>query len=137
MNYHKKIETDKAPKAIGPYSQAIIAGDSLYISGQLPIDPATGKIVEGGIRSQTEQVLKNLLAILNHSNFDISNVVKSEIFLKNMDDFKEMNEIYGSFFTFNPMPARYTVEVAKLPLDVDIEISCIAFKDRKMNDDVV
>lgn len=123
----KIIATDKAPAAIGPYSQAVEAGNTLYISGQIPLDPATGKIVEGGITEQTEQVMKNIGAILEAAGLSFESVVKSTVLLKDMGDFKAMNEIYGKYYSSNP-PARAAYQVASLPLDVMIEIETIAVR---------
>jgi 2-iminobutanoate/2-iminopropanoate deaminase len=123
----KVIKTNKAPAAIGPYSQAIEANGMLFISGQIPIDPSTGKIVEGGIKEQTQQVLKNIGAILEAAGCTYSSVVKSTCLLANMDDFKEMNEVYSQYYKENP-PARASYGVVKLPLGVLIEIETIAVK---------
>jgi 2-iminobutanoate/2-iminopropanoate deaminase len=122
----KIIKTPKAPMPIGPYNQAVIAGDTLYISGQIPMNPETGKLVETGIKDATIQVMKNLDAILTEAHFSFKNVVKSSIFIANMDDFAAINEIYGNYFDEPTAPARETVQVAKLPLGVDVEISMIA-----------
>ncbi len=124
----ERVETEKAPKAIGPYSQAIAAGPFLFISGQLPVDPKTGKIVEGSIQSQTKQVLDNLEAILEAEGLSLKDVVKSEVFLKDMQDFAEMNAVYAMRFSHPIKPARVTIQAAKLPMDARVEISCIAFK---------
>lgn len=123
----KAIATPKAPAAIGPYSQAIQAGNTLYVSGQIPLDPATGNIVEGGIIEQTKRVFENIKAILEKAGCDFSNVVKAEVFLDDINDFATVNEIYASYFTADPKPARQAVEVANLPKLVKIEISCIAY----------
>ncbi len=117
----KIIFTDKAPAAIGPYSQAILSGNTLYVSGQIAIDLAP----LGDVREETKKILENLGHILNEAQMNYSNVVKTSIFLKNMDDFQMVNEVYGAFFYENP-PARETVQVAKLPKDVNVEISVIA-----------
>lgn len=122
----KKIETDKAPKAIGPYSQAVAAGDFLFVSGQIPIDPKTGQVVEATIQAQTKQVLDNLEAILKAAGLSWQHVVKCEVFMKDLQDFKEMNALYAERFPHEIKPARQAFQVAKLPLDVMIEISCIA-----------
>ncbi len=122
------ISTDKAPAAIGPYSQANMANGVLYISGQIPIDPETGKIAEG-IEKSTHQVMKNLKAILEEANMSFRNVVKANIFLKNMDDFSLMNDIYASYLEEGFYPARETVQVSCLPKNVDVEISMIAHQD--------
>jgi 2-iminobutanoate/2-iminopropanoate deaminase len=123
----KIISTDKAPKAIGPYSQAVEVNGTLYISGQVPIDPAIGKLVEGGIKEQTEQVMKNIGAILNAAGLDYSNVVKSTCLLSDMDNFAAMNEVYSRYYT-SEMPARAAYGVVKLPLGALIEIETIAVK---------
>jgi 2-iminobutanoate/2-iminopropanoate deaminase len=122
------ISTLKAPAAIGPYSQAIVLGDFIYTSGQIPLDPASGQIVEGGIQEQTVQVLKNLQAVLAAANSDLRNVIKTTVYLKNMGDFAAMNEIYTSHFAPEGVvpPARSTVEVARLPKDALVEIEVIA-----------
>lgn len=123
----KIISTTQAPAAIGPYSQAVEAGGTLYISGQVPIDPATGKVVEGGIREQTEQVMKNIEAILNEAGYKFSDVVKSTCLLSDMSNFAAMNEIYGARYPENP-PARAAFAVKELPLGVLVEIETIAVK---------
>ena len=127
INMKKIINTDKAPKAIGPYSQAVEANGILFISGQVPIDPATGKLVEGGIKEQTEQVMKNIGAILEASGLNYSNVVKSTCLLSDMDNFAAMNEVYGRYYTTD-MPARAAYGVVKLPLGALIEIETIAIR---------
>jgi 2-iminobutanoate/2-iminopropanoate deaminase len=121
----KIINTDKAPKAIGPYSQAVEANGILFISGQVPIDPATGKLVEGGIKEQTEQVMKNIGAILEAAGLSYSNVIKSTCLLSDMDNFAAMNEVYGRYYTAD-MPARAAYGVVRLPLGALIEIETIA-----------
>lgn len=121
----KTIHTTKAPQAIGPYSQAVAAGNMLFISGQIPADPETREIIHE-IDAATHRVMKNLEAILNEAGTSFSNVVKTSIFLKDMNDFAVVNEIYASYFTDGSYPARETVQVAKLPADVKIEISMIA-----------
>jgi 2-iminobutanoate/2-iminopropanoate deaminase len=121
----KVIQTEKAPKAIGPYSQAIQAGNFLFLSGQIPLDPKTGELVKGDIRKQTQQVLENIKGILESQGLGMENVVKSTIFLKDIANFNQVNEIYETYFLSSP-PARSTVEVAKLPRDADIEIEAIA-----------
>jgi 2-iminobutanoate/2-iminopropanoate deaminase len=123
----KIISTPNAPKAIGPYSQAIEANGTLFISGQIPIDPATGKIVEGGITEQAEQVMKNIDAILNEAGFEFKDVVKSTCLLSDMDNFAPMNAVYGKYYSENP-PARAAFAVVKLPLGALIEIETIAVK---------
>ncbi|MEZ4812589.1 MAG: RidA family protein [Caldisericia bacterium] len=124
----KVIKTENAPKAIGPYSQGIVAGGFLYISGQIPIDPKTNEQNRGTVASQTKQVLENIKGILSEAGYTFDNVVKASVFLKSMDTFAEMNEVYGEYFTNNP-PAREAVEVSKLPLDFDVEISAIAYRE--------
>ena len=119
------ISTDKAPGAVGPYSQAVRIGDFLFLSGQIPIDPATKAIVPGGVEAQAEQVFKNIKAVLAEAGAEMSNVVKATVFLKDMGDFKKVNEIYASHFQ-EPYPARSAVAVKELPLSVDIEIEIIA-----------
>ncbi|HRX30576.1 MAG TPA: RidA family protein [Tenuifilaceae bacterium] len=123
----KIINTENAPKAVGPYSQAVETNGLLFVSGQIPVDPKVGKIVEGGIKEQTEQVLKNIGAILQQAGLDFSNVVKTTCLLDNMDNFVPMNEVYAKYFT-KDMPARAAFGVVKLPLGVMIEIECIAAK---------
>ena len=119
------ISTDDAPKAIGPYSQAVRANGFVFVSGQVAIDPATQQVIQGEVAAQTERVLKNLSAILNASGSGLEKVVRATVFLKNMNDFAAMNEVYGRHFTESP-PARSTVEVARLPKDVLVEIDVIA-----------
>jgi 2-iminobutanoate/2-iminopropanoate deaminase len=123
----KIIYTDHAPKAVGPYSQAVEANGALYISGQVPIDPTTGKFVEGGITEQTEQVMKNIGAILTEAGYDYSHVVKSTCLLSDMDNFAAMNEVYGRYYPQNS-PARAAFGVVKLPLGALVEIETIAVK---------
>ena len=119
------IATDQAPRAIGPYSQAIRAGNLLFCSGQIPIDPATGEFVSGGVAEQTEQVMRNLSAVLKAGQSSLKQVVKTTVFLADMDDFTAMNDVYGRFFGENP-PARATVQAARLPRDAKVEIEAIA-----------
>jgi len=121
------VTTEKAPKAIGPYSQAVEANGMLYISGQVALNPATSKLAEGGIREQTDQVMKNIRAILEASGYSLQDVVKSVCLLSNMMNFADMNEIYGIYYPTNP-PARATYAVAALPLGALIEIETIAVK---------
>ena len=121
------IYSADAPEPIGPYSQAIQAGNMLFISGQIAIQKPSGNLITGNIETETEQVMKNLEAILGAAGMDFSNVVKSSIFLSDMNNFPKVNEIYGKRFASNP-PARETVEVSKLPKGVNVEISCIAMK---------
>jgi 2-iminobutanoate/2-iminopropanoate deaminase len=119
------VSTPQAPQAIGPYSQAIKAGDLLFVSGQIPLDPSTGQIVDGGIGPQTERVLTSIGAILKAAGSSYDQVVRCTVFLADMNEFAEMNEVYGRFFTA-PAPARATVQVARLPRDVRVEIDVIA-----------
>jgi 2-iminobutanoate/2-iminopropanoate deaminase len=119
------VLTDQAPRPIGPYSQAIKANGFVFISGQVAFDPATGNLITGGIEQQTEQVMKNLSAVLQAAGSSWEKVVKTSVFLKNMSEFGQMNEIYGKFCK-NAPPARSTVEVARLPKDVAVEIDVIA-----------
>lgn len=119
------VSTDKAPAAIGPYSQAIKSGGFLFLSGQIPLDPATGEVVPGCVSCQTEQVLKNTRAVLESQGLTLEDVVKATVFIKNMGDFAAINEVYGKYFANNP-PARSCVEVAALPKGVLVEIETIA-----------
>ena len=119
------IQTDRAPQAIGPYSQAVKARGLVYASGQIPIDPATGQFVAGGITEQTEQVLKNLAAVLEASGSGLDKVVKTTVFLADMEEFAAMNEVYAQFFSSEP-PARATVQAAVLPRNAKVEIEVIA-----------
>ena len=119
------ISTDKAPGAIGPYSQAVKVGNMVFVSGQIPIDPKTGEFVAGDVPEQTSQVLKNLSAILEAAGTSLNNVVKTTVFLADMNDFSAMNAVYSEFFIENK-PARATVEAARLPRDARVEIECIA-----------
>jgi 2-iminobutanoate/2-iminopropanoate deaminase len=121
----ERIQTDKAPAAIGPYSQAIRAGGFVFASGQIPIDPATGEFVKGGVAEQTEQVLKNLSAVLEAAGSGLDKVVKTTVFLADMKEFAQMNEVYARFFTTAP-PARATVAAAGLPRDARVEIEAVA-----------
>ena len=122
----KTVKTDKAPQAIGPYSQAIRFGELIFLSGQIPLDPQTGKIIEGDIEAQTERVMRNLSAVLEAASSSLDRVLKVTIFLADMNDFAKVNEVYGRFFTDRP-PARSTVAVARLPRDASIEIDAIAY----------
>lgn len=121
----KVIQTDKAPKAIGPYSQAIQAGNLLFLSGQIPIDPKTGELTEGDIRQQTQQVLENIKGLLESQGLGMEDVTKVTIFLKDIGSFNQVNEVYATYFSSSP-PARSTIEVAKLPRNAEIEIEAIA-----------
>ena len=119
------VATDQAPKAIGPYSQGVRAGNLLFVSGQIPIDPATGNLIDGDIGAQTRRVFQNLTAILNAAGGSLDNVVRTTVFLADMGDFAAMNEIYAGYFK-TPAPARSTVQAARLPKDARIEIDVIA-----------
>lgn len=119
------IHTENAPAAVGPYSQAVVANGFVYTAGQIPLIPGEGKLLEGDIQAQTRQVLENLSAVLEAAGSSLDNVIKTTVFLDSMDDFAKMNEIYGEFFTDAP-PARSTVEVARLPLSVSVEIEVVA-----------
>jgi len=119
------IQTEQAPKAIGPYSQAIRTNGFVFASGQIPIDPETGKFVAGGIAEQTEQVIKNLSRVLEAAGSGLNQVIKTTVYLADMEDFAAMNEVYGRFFSEEP-PARATVEAARLPRDARVEIEVIA-----------
>jgi 2-iminobutanoate/2-iminopropanoate deaminase len=121
----KIVSTEKSPKAIGPYSQAVIYDGVAYLSGQIPLDPATGQLVEGDIAVQTERVLENLKALLGACGASLESVLKTTVYLKDMGDFSKMNEVYARYFTQNP-PARATVEASRLPRDVAIEVDAIA-----------
>ncbi|PIB38777.1 RidA family protein [Maribacter sp. 4G9] len=122
----KIINTTKAPAPIGPYNQAVFTGGTLYISGQIPLNPETGELVKGDIKKETEQSMENLKAILQEAGMTFENVVKSVIFLSDMNQFAHVNEVYGSYFNPDTAPARETVEVANLPKFVNVEISMIA-----------
>jgi 2-iminobutanoate/2-iminopropanoate deaminase len=119
------VATDAAPKAIGPYSQAVWAGDTLFCAGQIPLDPATGNLVAGGIAEQTTRVLENIKGLLASQGLEFANVVKATVFLSDMNNFGAMNEVYGRYFT-RDFPARSTVQVARLPKDAVVEIEVIA-----------
>jgi 2-iminobutanoate/2-iminopropanoate deaminase len=119
------FSSDNAPKAIGPYSQAVRVGDLLFLSGQVPLDPATGQMIEGDISTQTRRVMDNLGAVLKSAGLSFAHVARTTIFLADMNDFAKVNEVYGSYFT-EPFPARATVQVARLPKDARVEIDAIA-----------
>ncbi len=119
------VQTEKAPAAIGPYSQAVKAGGFVFLSGQVALDPASAQVVAGDVRAQTERVLKNLQAVLAAAGSSLAAVVKTTVFLADMNDFAAMNEVYGRFFSSDP-PARATVQAARLPKDVQVEIDLIA-----------
>ena len=125
----KAILTKKAPAPIGPYNQAVKFNNMVFISGQIPMNPNDGKLVDSGIREETIQVMENLKEILIESNMDFSHIVKTSIFLKSMENFVEVNKEYGKYFENLIPPARETVEVSKLPLNVNVEISCIAINN--------
>ena len=124
------IKTERAPEAIGPYSQAVVAGGLVFASGQIPIDPATGQFVPGGVAEQTEQVLRNLSMVLEAAGSGLGRVVKTTVFLADMGDFAAMNEVYGRYFEREP-PARATVEAARLPRDARVEIEAIALAGKE------
>ena len=124
----QKIETEKAPKAIGPYSQAVSSGQIVFLSGQLPIDPKTGKLVQGDIKAQTNQVLNNLEAVLEAAQLSFKHIARMDVFLENLDDFAAMNQEIAKRLTQAVKPARQTIQAAKLPLDAIVEISCIAIR---------
>jgi len=129
LNLRETIQTEQAPQAIGPYSQAVKAAGLVFASGQIPIDPKTGQFVEGGISEQTEQVIKNLSAVLDAAGTGLDRVVKTTVFLADMQEFAAMNEVYGRFFSEEP-PARATVEAARLPRDARVEIEAIALEGK-------
>lgn len=121
----KIISTDHAPKAIGPYAQAVLANGFAFLSGQIPLDPTTNQLVDGDIQVQTTRVLDNLKAVLEACGSSLEKVVKTTVYIKDMGEFAKMNEIYGRYFAENP-PARATIEAARLPRDVRVEIDCVA-----------
>lgn len=125
------VKTEKAPAAIGPYSQAVRASGLVFCSGQIPIDPATGEFVAGGVREQTEQVLRNLSAVLEAAGTGLGRVVKTTVFLADMNDFAAMNEVYERYFAGEGPPARSTVEAARLPRDARVEIEAIALAGKE------
>ena len=125
MAIRQAVATDKAPKAIGPYSQGIKAGNLLFVSGQVPIDPATGNIIEGDIKTQTDRVMRNLTAILEAGGASMDHVVRCTVYLADMNDFAAMNEVYGSYFS-QPAPARATIQAVRLPKDARVEIDVVA-----------
>lgn len=126
----KIVHTEKAPGAVGPYSQAVRIGDLVYTAGQIALDPATGQMVEGDVQAQTDRVLQNLQAVLKAAGSSLKNVVKTTVFLQDMGDFKAMNEVYGRYFDKKP-PARSAVQVAALPLGAQVEIEAVAFVKKK------
>lgn len=121
------ISTIKAPAPIGPYSQAIVTGGFLFVSGQIPMNPATGEIISSDIKAEAKQVMENIRAILSEAGVDFADIVKTSIFLTDMQSFAQVNEVYGTYFT-DQFPARETVQVAALPKNVNVEISVIAIK---------
>ncbi|WP_072150330.1 RidA family protein [Candidatus Kryptobacter tengchongensis] len=125
----KIVYTEKAPKPVGPYSQAVIAGDFIFTAGQIPIDPKTNQVVQGDIKEQTKQVLENLKAVLEASGATFDDVVKVTVYMRDLNEFSAMNEIYSEYFKNSP-PARTTVEVSRLPRDVKVEIDLIAVRRR-------
>jgi 2-iminobutanoate/2-iminopropanoate deaminase len=127
MGTIKKIKTENAPAAIGPYSQAISAGEIIFVSGQLGLNPKTGKLAEGGIAAETKQALENIKAVLLAAGSNLSNVVKADVYLADMSEFSKMNEVYATYFS-EPYPARVTIGVKQLPKDGRVEISVVAVK---------
>lgn len=130
MNDVHEVRSAQAPQPIGPYSQAVVHGGMVYCSGQVPLDPATGKLVEGDVEAQTEQVLANLRAVLAAAGASLGSVLRTTVFLQSLDDFARMNAVYARHFTGSPKPARSTVQVAKLPLGAAVEIDVIAVVER-------
>jgi len=126
MPIARSVTTDQAPAAIGPYSQAVIAGGFVFASGQIPLDPATGEIVGDSIRPQAERVFDNLAAVLAAAGSSLDRAVKAEVFLKDINDFAVLNEVYAERFSSDPLPARQAIEASRLPKDALVEISCIA-----------
>jgi len=122
----KIIFTENAPAPIGPYSQAVLSGNTLYVSGQIPLNPKSGELVMNSIEEQTKQVMENLKAVLSEAGMSFDNVVKATIFITDMNDFSKINSVYGSYFSEENAPARETVQVSRLPKDVNVEISVIA-----------
>ena len=122
-----RVETDRAPAAIGPYSQAIVTGDLVFTAGQIALDPVTGEIVEGGIAAETGQVLRNMAAVLEAAGSGLDRVVKTTVYLADMGEFAAMNEVYGTFFR-DPPPARAAIQAAALPRGVRVEIDCVAVR---------
>ncbi|TGV01281.1 RidA family protein [Flavivirga rizhaonensis] len=124
----KIITTPKAPAPIGPYNQAVLSGNTLYTSGQIALNPETGVLILDDIKTETDQVMQNLKAVLEAADMTFEHVIKTSIFISNMDNFTQINEVYGSYFNDETAPARETVQVARLPKDVNVEISMIAVK---------
>ena len=128
MSNIQKVIAEAAPQVIGPYSQATIAGDYVFVSGQLPIDPSTKKLIEGDLEMMTHLVIDHLEAILKAAGLSLANVVKTDVFLKDLADFQAMNLAYAKRFHFPAAPARVTIQAGKLPMDARVEISCIAYR---------
>ena len=126
MSDKKCVNTKNAPAAIGPYSQAVVANGMVFTSGQVAMEPATGELISGGVEAQTRRVMENLSAVLTACGTSLEKVVKATIFLKDMNDFQTVNEVYGSYFSDGNPPARSTVQVSRLPKDVDVEIDMVA-----------
>jgi len=129
MTMRERIRTDKAPAAIGPYSQAIAAAGLVFVAGQIPIDPATGALVEGGIETQTDRVMRNIKAILEAAGSSMDRVVKTTVYLADLSEFEGMNKTYGGFFEGAEPPARATVQVSRLPKGASVEIDAVAIRD--------
>ncbi len=127
MDVIRKINTENAPAAIGPYSQAVAAGDTIYLSGQVGLEPKSGKLIDGGIAAETKQALENIKAVLLAAGSDMTKIVSVTVYLTDMDDFAKMNEVYAKYFT-EPYPARATVAVKQLPKNAKVEISAIAVR---------
>lgn len=125
-----EVDTNNAPASIGPYSQGIISGDRVYVSDQGPIDPATGTVVEGDVRIQTQRTLENLAAVLEAAECSLTDVVKATVFLRDMADYDAVNDVYGEYMT-DPYPARSAVQVEKFPVDIDVEIEVVAERDHR------
>lgn len=124
----REIDTDDAPASIGPFSQGIVSGDRVYVSGQGPIDPATGDVVDGDVRTQTERTLENVAAVLEAAECSLADVVKATVFLRDMTDYDAVNDVYGDYM-HDPYPARSAVEVVEFPVDIDVEIEVVAERD--------
>ena len=124
------VQTDRAPEPVGPYSQAISAGEFVFCSGQIALDPVSGTLVKGDIRLETTRVMENINEVLRSAGCSLGTIIKTTIYIRNMDDFPKINEVYGSYFNEKP-PARATIQVARLPKDAHVEIECIAIVDKK------
>ncbi|WP_353949289.1 RidA family protein [Sporolactobacillus sp. Y61] len=124
-----RIATNQAPQAVGPYSQAVSAGDFVFVSGQIPLDPESGKLVEGGLERQAGRIFQNIGAILKEAGLDFSHVVSATVFLTNINDFNAVNDVYGKYFEGGVLPARSAVQVAALPKGAKLEISCTAYRE--------